>query len=55
MAKIAQAQQNLLTPPPKELQKALALSAKRARALAAAYGVKVPYARVKVPKNTSST
>jgi predicted XRE-type DNA-binding protein/DNA-binding transcriptional regulator YiaG len=47
--------QNLLTPPPKELQKALALSAKRARALADAYGVKVPYARVKAPKLIAST
>jgi hypothetical protein len=34
MAEIAKTQQNLLTPPLKELQKALALSAKRARALA---------------------
>lgn len=47
--------QNLLTPPPKELQKALALSAKRARALADAYGVKVPYARIKAPKVAAST
>ena len=39
--------QNLLTPPPKELKKALALSAKQARTLAAAYGVKVPYAKTK--------
>lgn len=42
--------QNLLTPPRKELEKALAQSAKQAEALAAAYGVKVPYARVKPPK-----
>ena len=42
--------QNLLTPPRKELEKALAQSAKQAEALAAAYGVKVPYARVKAPK-----
>ena len=55
MAKTAKAQQNLLTPPPKELQKALALSAKRARVLAAAYGVKVPYARVKASKLTNNT
>lgn len=47
--------QNLLTPPPKMLQKALALSAKRARALADGYGVKVPYARVKTPKLASKT
>lgn len=48
-------QQNLLTPPPKELQKALAQSAKQAEALAAAYGVKVPYARVSTPKIASNT
>lgn len=47
--------QNLLTPPPKELQKALAQSAKQAEALAAAYGVKVPYARVSTPKIASNT
>ena len=48
MAKIAKAPQNLLTPSPKELQKALDQSAKQAEALAAAYGVKVPYARATV-------
>ncbi len=42
--------QNLLTPQRKELKKALAQFAKQAEALAAAYGVKVPYARVKLPK-----
>ena len=47
--------QNLLTPSPKELQKALAQSAKQAEALAAAYGVKVPYARVKAAKTASRT
>ena len=47
-------QQNLLTPSPRELQKALAQSTKQAEALAAAFGVKVPYAQVKVPKKTSS-
>lgn len=47
--------QNLLTPPPRELQKALAQSTKQAEALAAAYGVKVPYARVKAPKMASRT
>ena len=55
MAELAKTQQNLLTPAPKELQKALALSAKQARALAAAYGVKVPYARIKAPKVASSS
>ena len=48
MAKTTKAPQNLLTPSPKELQKALAQSAKQAEALAAAYGVKVPYARATV-------
>ena len=48
-------QQNLLTPSPKELQKALAQSAKQAEALAAAYGVKVPYARAKAAKMASRT
>ncbi len=43
-------QRNLLTPSPKELQKALAQSAKQAEALAAAYGVKVPYARATVSR-----
>ena len=47
--------QNLLTPSPKDLQKALAQSAKQAEALAAAYGVKVPYARVKAAKMASRT
>ena len=48
MAKTAKAPQNLLTPSPRELQKALAQSAKQAEALAAAYGVKVPYAKATV-------
>lgn len=47
--------QNLLTPSPKELQKALAQSAKQAEALAAAYGVKVPYAWAKAAKMASRT
>ena len=55
MAEIAKTQQNLLTPPRKELQKALTLSAKRARALAAAYGIKVPYAQVEALKLTNKT
>ena len=50
MAKITKAQQNFLTPSPRELQKALAQSAKQAEALAAAYGVKVPYARATVAR-----
>ena len=48
MAKTTKAPQSLLTPSPKELQKALVQSAKQAEALAAAYGVKVPYARATV-------
>ena len=48
MAKTTKAPQNFLTPSPKELQKALEQSAKQAEALAAAYGVKVPYARATV-------
>ena len=48
MAKTAKNKQNLLTPSPKELDKALAKSARQAEALAAAYGVKVPYARATV-------
>ena len=55
MAKTEKTQQNLLTPPPEELQKALALSAKQARALAAAFGVKVPYARAQASKQSRSS
>ena len=51
----AKPHQNLLTPPLRELQKALAQSTMQAEALAAAYGVKVPYARVKAPKMASWT
>ena len=51
MAKTAKTQQNLLTPSPTELDKALAKSAKQAEALAAAYGVKVPYARTTVARS----
>ena len=50
MAKTTKAPQNLLTPSPKELDKALAKSARQAEALAAAYGVKVPYARAAVAR-----
>ena len=48
-------QQNLLTPSPKELDKALAKSARQAEALAAAYGVKVPYARATVTRSAPAT
>ena len=50
MAKTTKAPQHILTPSPKELQKALAQSAKQAEALAAAYGVKVPYAKATVSR-----
>lgn len=55
MAKTAKTQQNLLTPSPKELDKALAKSARQAEALAAAYGVKVPYARAAVTRSAPAT
>jgi hypothetical protein len=55
MAKTAKTQQSLLTPSPKELDKALAKSARQAEALAAAYGVKVPYARASVARSASAT
>ena len=48
-------QRNLLTPSPKELQKALAQSAKQAEALAVAYGVKVPYAKASVARSAPAT
>ena len=47
MAKPAKTQQSRLTPSPKALQKALAQSAEQAQRLAAAFGVTVPYAKVK--------
>lgn len=42
MAEIAKVQQSRLTPSPKALDKALALSALRAHRLAEAFGQKVP-------------
>ena len=42
MAEVAKAQQRRLTPPPKALDKALAISARRAHRLAEAFGQKVP-------------
>ena len=42
MAQAAKAPDNLLMPSPKELDKALTLSADRARRMAEAFGLKVP-------------
>ena len=42
MAKTVKAPSNLLIPSPKELDKALTLSADRARRMAEAFGLKVP-------------
>ena len=42
MAQTAKAPNNLLIPSPKELDKALTLSADRARRMAKAFGLKVP-------------
>ena len=42
MAQTAKAPSNLLIPSPKELDKALTLSADRARRMAEAFGLKVP-------------
>ena len=42
MAQTAKARSNLLMPSPKELDKALTLSADRARRMAEAFGLKVP-------------
>jgi hypothetical protein len=42
MAQTAKANQNLLRPPPKVLEKALKDSADRARRMAEAFGLKVP-------------
>ena len=42
MAQDSKAHENLLIPSPKELDKALTLSADRARRMAEAFGLKVP-------------
>jgi hypothetical protein len=42
MAQTSKAPNNLLIPSPKELEKALTLSADRARRMAEAFGLKVP-------------
>ena len=55
MAKTSKTPQNFLTPSPRDLDKALAKSARQAEALAAAYGVKVPYARATVARTAPAT
>jgi hypothetical protein len=58
MAKTATAPSNLLIPSPKELDKALTLSADRARRMAEAFGLKVPGVAPKpdkAPRGTAVT
>ena len=50
MAQAAKAKNNLLMPSPKELDKALTLSADRARRMAEALGLKVPGVAPKLEK-----
>ena len=50
MAQAAKAPSNLLIPSPKELDKALTLSADRARRMAEAFGLKVPGVAAKPEK-----
>ena len=50
MAQTAKAPTNLLMPSPKELDKALTLSADRARRMAEAFGLKVPGVAPKLEK-----
>jgi len=53
MAQAAKAHQNRLIPSPKELDKALTLSADRARRMADAVGLKVPGAAPKAVKKST--
>jgi hypothetical protein len=58
MAKITKSPNNLLIPSPKDLEKALALSADRARRMAEAFGLKVPGVasrHVKAPSQAAAT
>ena len=50
MAQTAKAPNNLLMPSPKELDKALTLSADRARRMAEAFGLRVPGVATKPDK-----
>ena len=54
MAQTAKAPNNLLIPSPKELDKALTLSADRARRMAEAFGLKVPGVATKPAKARGS-
>ena len=54
MAETAKAPNNLLMPSPKELDKALTLSADRARRMAEAFGLKVPGVAAKPAKARGS-
>ena len=54
MAQTAKAPNNLLIPSPKELDKALTLSADRARRMAEAFGLKVPGVAPKPEKASGS-
>ena len=54
MAETAKAPNNLLIPSPKELDKALTLSADRARRMAEAFGLKVPGVAPKPEKTRGS-
>jgi hypothetical protein len=54
MAQAAKAHQNRLIPSPKELDKALTLSADRARRMADAFGLKVPGNAPKAVKKKKS-
>lgn len=55
MAQAAKAPHNLLMPSPKELDKALTLSADRARRMAEAFGLKVPGVAPKPVKTDGKT
>jgi hypothetical protein len=55
MAQTAKASNNLLMPSPKELDKALTLSADRARRMAEAFGLKVPGVAPKPEKAHAGT
>ena len=54
MAQAAKSPDNLLMPSPKELDKALTLSADRARRMAEAFGLKVPGVAPKPAKARAS-
>lgn len=55
MAQAAKPHQNRLMPSPRELDKALTMSADRARRMAEAFGLKVPGTAPKPVKNKSTS